>query len=152
MKLTEPEDAPEQEPLKVLVVDDTRLSRLLIAGLVQALGHRFETAVNGERGWHVARNQYPDLIVTDLEMPVWTGFDLIRTIRASGNPSLRQVPIIVCSTRRDHPHLFRAMEMGADAFVTKPVHASELRIAIQNAILKPHTEASSGVDALDSDR
>lgn len=121
--------------MRILVVDDTRVSRCLIASLVRGLGHQFEMAANGKRAWQLACKTYPDLIVTDLEMPVWSGFDLINAIRSTSSESLRLIPIVVCSTRGDELHLNRAIEMGADAFVTKPVHANELRLAIQNAVL-----------------
>lgn len=124
-------------PLRVLVVDDTRVTRWMIASLVQLLGHRYELASDGERAWRMVRATIPDLIVTDWEMPVWTGFDLIAALRSSSNERLKQIPIIVCSTRRDEADQNSAIDRGADVFVTKPVHKRELRLAIENALAVP---------------
>ncbi len=126
---------PRNEPLTILAVDDTRASRRLISTLVERLGHTCLTAENGLEGWRITKFREIDMIVTDLEMPVWDGFDLIRAIRELGQKRCRQIPIVVCSTRSDHPNLNYAMELGADAFVTKPVCLNELRIAIENAFL-----------------
>ncbi|KAA5542567.1 response regulator [Roseiconus nitratireducens] len=125
--------SPQHSSLKVLVVDDTRLLRWSMTRLLEQLGHRCWTATNGYEGWQVAKSCRPDLVVTDLEMPIWNGFKLIRALRNGSPGDLGRVPVIVCSSRRDNLHLLHAMELGADAFVTKPLRVFELKLAIENS-------------------
>jgi len=121
--------------LNVLVVDDTRAIRWSTTVLLEQLGHRCRMAENGYMGWQLAKSFAPQLIVTDIEMPVWNGFNLIRALRNCGDPKLWQCPIVVCSSQWQRQRLLHAIELGADAFVTKPVRRTELKLAIQNACL-----------------
>ncbi len=74
----------------------------------------------------------PDLLITDLEMPSCNGFDLIQAFRHAEDRRLRQIPIIVCSSRGEVHSLNRALDFGATSFVTKPLHFRELKMAIEN--------------------
>ncbi|TWT98350.1 response regulator [Stieleria varia] len=129
--LTKPNYRPN-----VLAIDDTRVFRWLLSNLLERLGCRCITAQDGYAGWQLARTCHPDLIITDLEMPVWSGFELIRSVRQVGDRRIGDIPIIVCSTRSDRIYADHAIELGADAYVTKPIRPSELRIAIANCARK----------------
>jgi chemosensory pili system protein ChpA (sensor histidine kinase/response regulator) len=106
----------------------------MMAAMLRRMGHRPIARCNGFDGWKLAEAILPELIVTDLEMPIWDGFDLIRAVRHSRLSRLRRQPIIVCSTRDDYHHLNLAIDLGADAYVTKPLRIAEMRLAIRNAV------------------
>ena len=119
-------------PLDVIVADDTRVQRLLLLRILTVAGHRIRVAFDGEQALELATFSPPDLLITDLEMPIRDGFDLIDVIRNSKNHFLRQISIIVCSGCRESYSLNRALDCGATSFVTKPVHQRELLMAINN--------------------
>lgn len=101
----------------VLIVDDSELTREMIASLLDR--HGFETleAVDGHDALTAIHRRRPDVVVTDLDMPVLDGFGLIKKLRA--DRELRDLPVIVMSTRGSEDDKRQAMESGADAYVVK---------------------------------
>ncbi len=108
-------------PANVLVVDDDpAIRRALCAGLAAA-GYDSRGAVDGSEALASFEGPPPDLVVTDLSMPVIDGFTLIAEIRKRG-----RTPIIVLSVRGGESDKIRALDLGADDCVTKPVSLAEL--------------------------
>lgn len=118
--------------LDIIVVDDIRSMRCRVHRLMSRYGQRIRLASNGRQALQLVKCAPPDLLITDLEMPGGDGFGLIGAIRRSDDARLRTLPIVVCSSRGDKLYLNLALEIGADLFVTKPLHARELRIALEN--------------------
>lgn len=109
------------ERSRILVVDDeTQISRVLKTTLA-AQGYEVKTAADGEAGFDAAMDWNPDLIVTDLSMPVMNGVELCRAVRERS-----QIPIIVLSVRGEEKHKVEALDAGADDYVTKPFNVNEL--------------------------
>lgn len=105
----------------VLVVeDDPTIRRGLAAELTEA-GYEVLEAPEGRQGLALFEQGAPDLVLTDLAMPVADGFELIRGIRRSG-----ATPIVVLSVRGADVDKIRALDLGADDFVTKPFSVPEL--------------------------
>lgn len=121
-----------ERTLDIIAVDDVRSMRWRVHRLMSRYGQRIRLASNGRQALQLAKYAPPDLLITDLEMPGGDGFGLIGALRRSDDPRLRALPIMVCSSRGDKLYLDRALEIGADLFVTKPLHARELRIALEN--------------------
>jgi two-component system chemotaxis sensor kinase CheA len=101
----------------VMVVDDSEMSRDLFVGVVRDLGFDVLEAVNGKNALERMVERRPDLVLTDLEMPLLDGFGLIEQLRSS--PDLKNIPIIVCSTRGSVDDKKRAAQLGADAYLVK---------------------------------
>jgi two-component system chemotaxis sensor kinase CheA len=112
-----PEPGAEARERCVLIVEDSELTRDMLQRLVGALGHRVIEAVNGREALRRIAIQRPDLVLTDLEMPVMDGFQLIAEIRAL--EPLRDVPIVVLSSRGSPEDQRRAAALGADAYLVK---------------------------------
>jgi two-component system chemotaxis sensor kinase CheA len=102
---------------RVLIVDDSELTRDLLARLIRDRGHMVEEAVDGEEALAKIREHAPDVVFTDLEMPVLDGFGLLRRVRESAE--LRDLPIVVLSTRGGVEDIRRAAEAGATAYLVK---------------------------------
>jgi two-component system, OmpR family, KDP operon response regulator KdpE len=107
--------------VKILVVDDDPAICDALAEELEAAGYAALTAVNGEDGLRSFRAGRPDLIVTDLAMPVADGFRLIESIRR-----VDATPIIVISVRGGDSDKIRALDLGADDYVVKPFSMPEL--------------------------
>jgi two-component system KDP operon response regulator KdpE len=105
----------------ILIVDDDPAIRDSLSKELRAAGYATTTAADGVEGMSAFQSHVPDLILTDLAMPRSDGFELIAGIRATS-----RVPIIVLSVRGADPDKVRALDLGADDFVTKPFSMAEL--------------------------
>jgi two-component system KDP operon response regulator KdpE len=105
----------------ILIVDDDPAIRESLSRELRGGGYTTVTAADGNEGVATFQSQVPDLVLTDLAMPRSDGFELIAALRASS-----RVPIIVLSVRGADPDKVRALDLGADDFVTKPFSVAEL--------------------------
>ena len=115
----------------VLVVDDTAAARFLVASTLRRLGFSTLVAGNGEMALSTLLDRPPDAIVTDLEMPGMGGEQLVQAVRSHKNPHIRELPIIVCSSKVDSATLETLASLGVDAVVPKPV---EVRLLVEQAL------------------
>jgi PAS domain S-box-containing protein len=106
---------------KVLVVDDEKDSRVLIAHYLEEFGCRVLTAGDGEQGIELAREHAPDLMTLDLIMPGMNGWDVLREMKA--DPYLRRIPVVVVSVVAGEE---RGSLLGAVDLVTKPFEREDL--------------------------
>jgi len=117
------------ERQKVLVVDDqSQITRTLRHSL-GAHGFDVRTAADGVAGLDTFNDWHPDLIITDLQMPEMDGLEFCQAIR-----KLSQVPLIVLSVRGDERTKVKALDAGADDYVTKPFGIDELLARVRAAL------------------
>ncbi|MFB2972360.1 cache domain-containing protein [Aerosakkonema sp. BLCC-F183] len=109
---------------KILVVDDKWENRSVIVNLLEQIGFEMAEATNGEEGLIKAAEFNPDLIITDLVMPVLDGFEMTRRIRQS--PELKDLVIIVSSASVFVADRHKSLSAGGNDFMPKPVQADEL--------------------------
>ena len=105
----------------ILVVDDDPAIRESMARELRASGYTVIVASDGHDGVRAFQSHAPDLVLTDLSMPRSDGFELISAIRPAS-----QTPILVLSVRGNDADKIRALDLGADDFVTKPFSVGEL--------------------------
>jgi PAS domain S-box-containing protein len=106
---------------KVLVVDDEKDSRVLVAHYLEEFGCRVVLAAGGEQGLALAREHRPDLITLDLIMPGMTGWEVLKRIKA--DPELRRIPVVVVSVVAGEG---RGSLLGAVDLVAKPFEREDL--------------------------
>jgi two-component system KDP operon response regulator KdpE len=111
---------------RVLVVEDDAPIRRSIVAQLRAAGYDVIEAADGREAISVTRRDKPDLILTDLAMPVVDGFVLIATLR-----KIVTTPIVVLSVRGGEADRVRALDLGADDFVSKPFSVAELLARIR---------------------
>ncbi|MFQ3679412.1 MAG: ATP-binding protein [Pseudanabaenaceae cyanobacterium] len=116
----------------VLVVDDKWENRSVVANLLVPLGFRIQEARNGREGLTLAEGTPPDLIVTDLVMPVMDGFELVRCLRS--HPKLQNIPIIASSASTFDHDKQHSMDVGCNEFLPKPIDAEALFAKIQKLL------------------
>lgn len=119
---------------QILLADDSAWIRDLNALLLSRLG-RVETASDGCEAYEIARIHRPDLIVTDLHMPVMSGVELCRAIRA--NPLTDEIPVLVLSGSSTAQDREAAIHAGANDVLSKPVERPELLAAAQRLLSGP---------------
>ncbi|MEB3884631.1 ATP-binding protein [Lyngbya sp. CCY1209] len=108
----------------ILIVDDRWENRSVVGNLLAPLGFEVREAENGQSGLKRAVETPPDLIITDLVMPVMDGFEMARRLRRL--PEFGRVPIFASSASVFNMNRQKSEESGCDAFIPKPVHAEEL--------------------------
>ena len=116
-----PPAAPGRQGFKVLVVDDEKDSRVLIAHYLEEFGCEVLTVTGGEEGIAAAREHAPDLITLDLIMPGMTGWEMLK--RLKGDADLRRIPVVVVSVVAGEG---RGRLLGAVDLVTKPFERDDL--------------------------
>ena len=118
---------------RVLVVDDHEENLYLLQVLLQSQGYTVELARNGAEALEKARLQPPDLIVSDILMPVMDGFTLCRAWKA--DERLRSVPFIFYTATYTDPRDEQlALDLGADAFITKPAEPDAFMAAVLDVL------------------
>ena len=120
---------PSQVPL-VLVVDDSITVRRVTQRLLQREGYRVALAADGLQALERLQEERPTVVLSDIEMPRMDGFDLARNIRADG--ALRDLPIIMITSRIAEKHREHAMELGVNHYLGKPYSDEELLSLVQH--------------------
>lgn len=123
--------------MKVLVVDDTQTLRSLVQIYLLARGWEFLEARNGAEGLEKVRTARPDLVITDVKMPVMDGFELCAAIRS--DPALRATPVVLLTMLDDESSRARGRLVGASAFLTKPITPTALRATVRAVATKGET-------------
>lgn len=114
---------------KVLIVDDKWENRSVIVNLLQEIGFEIAEATNGEQALEKTLQFLPDLIITDLAMPVMDGFELTRRLRKL--PEFENLTIIVSSASVFESDEHKSIGVGADDFLPKPVQMEDLFLKLQ---------------------
>lgn len=126
------------DPKKILVVDDEpQITRVLLRGLESA-GYQVRIATDGRAGLETFRSWLPDLVITDLSMPGFTGLELCERIR-----QLSEVPVLVLSVKEDEPTKVKAFDLGADDYVPKPFGMAELTARVRALLRRTTTQPQS---------
>ena len=123
-------------PPRILLVDDEPNILGTLAPLLRTRGYEVHTAMNGRAAMDTVDRERPDLIVLDLGLPDMDGVELCRQMRES-----HAVPIVVLSARGAEADKVRALDVGADDYVTKPFGAEELLARIRAALRRSDAPA-----------
>jgi two-component system KDP operon response regulator KdpE len=122
------------EKPRILVVDDEpQLTRVLRTGL-KSRGYDVRVAADGLSGFETFTDWHPDLVITDLAMPVMDGLELCRRVRA-----ISQTPIIVLSAKGEEKTKVEALDIGADDYITKPFGIDELLARVRASLRRAAT-------------
>jgi len=114
---------------RILVVEDNEENRQLLRDLLTGNGYEMLEALTGDEGVAMAERERPDLILMDIQLPGMDGYQATRLIK--GNPALRAIPIIAVTSYALSGDDVKALEAGADAYVTKPFSPRQLLAKIR---------------------
>jgi adenylate cyclase len=119
---------------RLLVVDDNKVNRLLLARNLELQGHTVALAENGRVALQMLRREPFDLLLLDIEMPEMDGFQVLEQL--TGDLQLRDLPVIVTSSLEGIDNVVRCIELGAEDYLTKPVNAVLLKARIGASLEK----------------
>ncbi|MEC4889936.1 MAG: Hpt domain-containing protein [Nitrospira sp.] len=114
----------EKAVAPILLIDDSLSIRKFVGRMLENAGYQVDTAVDGEDGLRKASAQFYRLIITDLEMPKLNGFEVIQALRSRAQT--QQTPVVVMTTRAGDKHRQMAINIGASAYIAKPVEERAL--------------------------
>lgn len=115
--------------LKVLAVDDSPTMRSMLGHVLTSAGFEATLAENGIEALKRFSERQPDVVITDINMPLMDGFELIRSVRSM--PHHRGIPILVLTTESKPELKERARKYGASGWIVKPFHDDRLLAAVR---------------------
>ena len=122
---------------KILLVEDSEMSRDMLARRLARRGYEVVIAVDGAQGVTLAQTEAPDLILMDMNLPVLDGSEATRQLRAA--PATRSIPIIALTAHAMSGDREKALEAGCDDYDTKPIEFERLLGKIEALLKKEAT-------------
>ena len=120
----------------ILIIDDEVQIRSLLEITLSANGYKISEASTGKEGLTMAATGHPGLIILDLGLPDYDGFEILKKLR-----EWYQKPIIILSVRNSEDDIVKALDNGANDYLTKPFHSGELMARIRVAIRQSENNA-----------
>ena len=103
---------------RCLVVDDSRVVRMVARKILESLNFQIEEAENGQAAMDICKRAMPDAILLDWNMPVMNGMDFLKGLRRMDGS--KQPVVVFCTTENDLKHIQEAITAGADEYIMKP--------------------------------
>jgi pilus assembly protein CpaE len=127
---------------KILIIDDDLDTLRLVGLMLQKQGYQIAAAGAGQQGLDLAFSDTPDLILLDVMMPQMDGYEVARRLRANGKTS--GVPILMFSAKSQLDDKVTGFEAGADDYLTKPTHPTELQAHVKALLARSNKGKTSG--------
>jgi putative two-component system response regulator len=121
-----------EKPKKILVVEDDMMNSRLLATILTRLGYTVDTAFDGVNGLEKVESSPPDLILLDLDLPRMDGYEVARRLKQSEHNKI--IPIVVVSSFAEVENRIKALDAGADDFLSKPIDQVELKARVQSLL------------------
>ena len=119
---------------EVLVVDDSLTQREIICDVLEKGGLKAAVASDGIEALERLGKYQPDLVILDIVMPRMNGFEVCRRLKS--NSVTQDIPVILCSSKREEFDRYWGLRQGADAYVVKPFQPTELLSTIKQLLIE----------------
>ena len=119
---------------KILIAEDERDIRDLVAFTLRFAGYEVFSAANGEEAVELAPQVSPDLILMDVRMPRMTGYEACRIMKL--NPDLKDIPIVFLSAKGQETEIQQGLEAGAEEYLLKPFAPDQLTSHVKTILAK----------------
>ncbi len=131
--------------VNILIVEDSPTQTKMLQFILEENGYIVSSANNGVKALESIRQNKPNLIITDIIMPVMDGFALCKEVKS--DPKLKSVPIMLLTSLSDPQDVIKGLQAGADNFLTKPYEDSFLIVCIQNIFANQEIRKNKPQDA-----
>lgn len=129
--MTLPKQA-EQRPARVLIADDNPQGVELLEAYLANCGYETQTAADGEETLRKVAEFQPDLLLLDIMMPKISGFEVCKRLRS--NPATSDVAVLMVTALDQQSDIERAVDVGTDDFLTKPINKTELLLRVRSLL------------------
>ena len=119
---------------KILIAEDERDIRDLVAFTLRFAGHEVFTASNGEEAVDMAPKVNPDIILMDVRMPRMTGYEACKVMKQ--NPDLKDIPIVFLSAKGQDAEIQQGLDAGAEEYILKPFAPDQLTSHVKAILAK----------------
>jgi DNA-binding response OmpR family regulator len=119
---------------KILIAEDERDIRDLVAFTLRFAGHEVVVATNGEEAVETALQSNPDLILMDVRMPRMTGYEACKVMKA--NPDLKDIPVVFLTARGQESEIQQGLDVGAEEYLLKPFAPDQLTTRVKAILMK----------------
>ena len=119
---------------KILIAEDERDIRDLVAFTLRFAGHEVFAASDGEEAVEMAPQVNPDLILMDVRMPRMTGYEAFKVMTA--NPDLKDIPVVFLSAKGQENEIQQGLDAGAEAYLLKPFAPDQLTVRIKDILAR----------------
>jgi CheY-like chemotaxis protein len=124
----------EEYMAKILIAEDERDIRDLVAFTLRFAGHEVFAATNGEEAVELAPQVKPDLVLMDVRMPRMTGYEACRVLKA--NPDLKDIPVVFLSAKGQETEIQQGLAAGAEDYLLKPFAPDQLTNRVKDILGK----------------
>ncbi|KOF03398.1 hypothetical protein OB69_05755 [Roseivirga seohaensis subsp. aquiponti] len=119
---------------KILLVEDNAIILDNVSEILELEGYQTITAKDGIEGLSLAKSEKPDLILSDIDMPLMNGYEMLNKIR--NDEAIQKTPIIFLSVKNHGQELVHGLQFGADAYICKPFDLTELLETVETHLNK----------------
>jgi len=123
-------------PSRILIADDNRQNRELVEAYLSVEDHVIAMAEDGLKTLEMVEEFQPDLILLDIMMPKMSGFEVCQQLKK--NPSTQDIPVLMVTALRETVDIEKAVDAGADDFLSKPVNRIELKTRVRSLLRVRH--------------
>ncbi len=134
---------------KILLAEDNSVNQLFAVGLLEKRGHKVHVASNGREAIDAVTREDFDLILMDIEMPDYDGFEATKSIRATEAKSGKRVPIVALTAHALKGFREACLSAGMDDYLAKPIRISELMRVIDRHIANPRAQPAPAAESED---
>ena len=134
--------------VKIVIAEDSRIQAKMLIKRLESADYEVRWGETGHAALKLIKEDRPDLIISDIEMPEMNGYELCRSVKS--DPELRRIPFILLSTLSSPEDIIEGLQAGADNYVTKPYEAQYLLSRVSSLLSTPIAESDdSDVQALE---
>jgi putative two-component system response regulator len=128
---------------KILIAEDVQANRLILAQLLMKMGYSVIQTKDGREALDQVMQEKPDIVILDIAMPEMDGIEVCRIIKS--NPLTKVIPVLIITAHGDDEHHLKALDAGADDFLSKPYKIHFLKARLKSLLaLKLMNDASIG--------
>ncbi|HKB01286.1 MAG TPA: response regulator [Gemmataceae bacterium] len=131
---------------RILITEDNPQGAELLEAFLAETPHETRVVGNGEEALRLVTEWKPDVVLLDIMMPRLSGFEVCRKIRS--DPATRDIGVIMVTALDQHADIDRAVDVGTDDFLTKPIHKAELLLRVR-ALLRARKQPSDTARTLE---
>ena len=134
---------PSTPGVDIVIAEDSRIQAKILERRLTEAGHRVRWGADGQAALDLVREQAPAIIVSDIEMPMMTGYEFCKAVKQDSE--LRKIPFVLLSTLSDPLDIIKGLDAGADNYVTKPYEPKYL-IGRIHSLLETPLAVDEGTD------